>query len=94
MIYMMIPLCKNPSAIIGFKITSGKPLKGLIKTTSEDYGIKTEEFEQDDEGRLLTSSYYLSAQYLFQFMFDNGCMDEKGVVIKDSLNCDEANNLA
>lgn len=44
MIYTMLPLCKNPSAIIGFKTTNNKPLQGLIKTTSDEHGIKIEEF--------------------------------------------------
>ena len=60
MIYTMLPLCKNPSVIIGFKITNNKPLQGLIKTTSDEHGIKIEEFEEDGNRDIITPSYYIS----------------------------------
>ena len=93
MIYTMLPLCKNPSAIIGFKITNNKPLQGLINTTSDEHGIKIEEFEEDGNRDIITPSYYISKQTLFQFMFDNGCMDAKGLVLKDNLNCNDDKQL-
>lgn len=55
--------------------------------------IKIEKFKDDGDKNIITPSYYISKQALFQFMFDNGCIDAKGLVLKDNLNCNDDKQL-
>lgn len=91
MIYIMIPLTPSPSAVVGYKIENDNPLNGKIITCSNTNGLKYEHFTLNGDS-IMTPLYHIPFSFLYKFMYENGCVDDEGRILKDNCNYNE-NNL-